>query len=133
MTAAELEAMQRQITELEATPPEMIGTDQGTGSPNDKYDLYETVTGERYAVHSFAGANGSRCDVQDAIDGTKGYIRWFGTAEKRIRAKAEELAGLRERFRTASKGYVWTGCRWLTVAEHRRLYPHDYAGERAGR
>jgi hypothetical protein len=84
-----------EIAELEATPRVMIGTDQGTGSPNDSHDLYETITGERYAIYSFAGANGTRCTIERAIADTQGYIRWFPESQKTIRAKQKRLKELR--------------------------------------
>ena len=91
--------IEKRIKEIEATPRAMIGSDQGTGSPNDKHDIYEEISGERYAVYSFAGANGTRCSVEDAERDTQGRIRMFPNAQAEMRELRAELKRLREQLR----------------------------------
>lgn len=103
LTAAEIKAIEERIAELEATPRALVGSDSGTGSPNDEHNIYETITGERYATHSFANANATRCTEDQAKEDTQGYLRYFPNAIAEIRAKARELKALREKLRKASR------------------------------
>lgn len=91
--------IEKRIKEIETTPRAMIGSDQGTGSKNDKHDIYEEINGERYAVYSFAGSNGTRCTVEDAERDTQGRIRMFPNAQAEMRKLRAELKRLRETLR----------------------------------
>lgn len=93
------EQIETRIREIEATPRAMIGSDQGTGSPNDKHDIYEEIGGERYAVYSFAGSNGTRCTVEDAERDTQGRIRMFPNSQAEMRELRAELRNLRDQLR----------------------------------
>lgn len=118
--------VEREIKSLEATPPALVGTDEGTHGKPGHYYLYETITGERYAMHSFANSNKTRCEsVAAAVEETDGYMRHFGNAEEKIREAAKRLRGLRAELKKLTKGLAWTGCRWVPEAEERRYrYPY---------
>lgn len=103
MTQTEIATAAARIKELEATDRALVGSDEGTHGKPGKFNLYEEITGERYAVYSFGNANGSRCPVQEALDETEGYMRFFGRAEREMRAKQSELRGLRDRIRKAGR------------------------------
>ncbi len=87
------------IKEIEATERALIGSDEGTHGKPGNYRLYEEITGERYAVYSFAGANGSRCTIQEATDETEGRINWFASSQVEIDGLQKELEGLRTKLR----------------------------------
>lgn len=84
------------IRDLESTPPVMIGTDTGThGKPGYHY-IYETITGEKYAMYSFAGSNKTRCTVEQAEQDTDGRIRVLTGNQDRIRAAQADLKAARK-------------------------------------
>jgi hypothetical protein len=93
--------IEERIKEIKSTPRSLIGSDSGTGSPNDQHDIYEEISGERYAVYSFAGSNGSRCSVEDAERDTQGRIRWFPIAQREMRELRAELSRLQDLLRKA--------------------------------
>lgn len=96
------EQIRARIRELEATPREMVQTDEGThGGPACHY-VYEEVTGERYGVRSFAGASGVRITEAEAEERTDGRMRVLNGNQSRIRAARRELAELRRQLRRMS-------------------------------
>jgi hypothetical protein len=103
MTAAEVRAAEERIAELAATPRALVGSDSGTHARPAVHDVYETITGERYATRSFAGANAIRVTEAEAKERTEGRIRTFPEATKEIRAKARELEELRRAVRRAAR------------------------------
>ncbi len=94
-----MKTIEERIAELEATPRALVGSDEGTHSEPLNHRLYEEITGERYAVASFANSNGSRINVDEAHDDTKGSIRYFPVATAEIREKANELRELRKQVK----------------------------------
>jgi hypothetical protein len=100
LTVAELK---KRIADLEATPREMVGTDEGTHQKAALHYVYEEITGERYATRSFAGANAVRLDggEEEAAERTDGHIRVLSANQSSIRAARAELQRLREQLRRA--------------------------------
>jgi hypothetical protein len=96
-TLINLTAIRERIAALEATKPVLVGSDSGTHGKPDRYDIYEQIAGERYAIYSFGGANGCRCTEARARADTHGRIRHFPDATASIRALARELKALRRR------------------------------------
>ncbi len=94
LTATEIS---ERIKELEATPRALVGSDSGTHGKPDRHDIYEEITGERYATYSFAGANATRCTEEQAKADTNGRIRIFPNATADMRAAQRELRELRLR------------------------------------
>ena len=84
------------IRELMATPRALVGSDTGTHGQPDQHSIYEEIDGARYAVYSFAGANGSRCTVEQAEADTRGRIRWFAGEQDRMAELRAELRALRQ-------------------------------------
>ncbi len=74
----------------------MVGSDSGTHALPATHDVYETITGERYAVRTFGGGATSRLTETEAGEMTDGRIRLFGQAEADIRAARRKLADLRK-------------------------------------
>jgi hypothetical protein len=103
LTAAEVAKIEARIKELEATERALIGSDEGTHGKPGSFRLYEEITGERYAVYSFGGGNGSRCTIQEATDETEGRINWFTTSQAEINGLQKELNTLRNTLRKASR------------------------------
>lgn len=95
MTKTEIE---KRIKQLEAEPRALVGSDEGTHGTPGNHRLYEEITGERYAVYSFGGANGGRCSEQSMHDDTEGRVIIFPNETKRIRALQTELKGLRRQL-----------------------------------
>lgn len=95
--------IEKRIKEIEAEPRALVGSDQGTHSTPLNHSVYEEITGERYAVASFGGANGSRCTEAEAKAETNGRLRDFPGETARIRGLQRELAKLRESLRKAGK------------------------------
>jgi len=100
-TTKTAEQIKTRIAELEATERALVGCDEGTHGKPLNHRIYEEITGERYAVASFAGNNGTRCTVEEAEANTEGRIRIFPNATAEIRAKQRELADLRKQLRRA--------------------------------
>ena len=91
--------IEERIAELEATPRALIGCDEGTHGKPLNHRIYEEITGERYAVASFGGNNGTRCTVEEAQEATCGRIRMFPEAVKEMAALRRKLAELRNELR----------------------------------
>jgi hypothetical protein len=98
MTRKEIE---KRIAELEATPRALVRCDEGTHAKPATHRVYEEITGERYGVRSFAGANGTRCTEQEAEEWTAGKLNWFKESQKDIRAAQAELKRLKKELRDA--------------------------------
>lgn len=103
LTTAEVAKIEARVKELESTDRALIGSDEGTHGKPGNFRLYEEITGERYAVYSFAGANGSRCTIQEATDETEGRINWFKNSQAEIDGLQKELDTLRTQLRKASR------------------------------
>lgn len=93
MTIAQIKA---RIAELEATPRSLVGSDEGTHGTPLNHRLYEEITGERYAVESFAGSNGTRITEEEARENTNGDIKYFSNETQHIRGLASELRQLKK-------------------------------------
>jgi hypothetical protein len=93
--------IQKRIEEIKAEPRALIGTDEGTHGTPTYYRIYEEITGERYAVKSFAGRNGTRWTVEEAEDNTDGRIKMFRGEMARMSALRAELRKLEEEVRNA--------------------------------
>lgn len=94
MTIAEIE---NRIAVLKGTPRQLIGSDSGTHGQPDCHNIYEEITGERYATYSFANSNASRCSIEQAHQDTHGRIRMFASDIKKIAALRLELAKLEDK------------------------------------
>lgn len=99
MTKSETVAARERIAEIEAMDAECVGTDAGTHVRPAIHCVYETITGERYATRSFAGADATRCTEAEAGARTDGRIRVLAGNQDRIRAMRSELAELRRAVR----------------------------------
>lgn len=93
-------SIQKRIAELESTPRALVASDSATHGKPDLYNVYEEITGERYATYSFAGSNASRCPEEDASE-TPGRLRRFPKTTAAMRAAQRELRELRELKRQA--------------------------------
>jgi hypothetical protein len=96
MTTTEIE---RRIAEIESTERALVGSDEGTHGKPQTYRVYEEITGERYAVRSFAGANGSRCSELEAREDTEGRLIHFPESQRGMREKQAELKRLWKELR----------------------------------
>lgn len=103
LTTAEVAKITARITAIEATSRALIGSDEGTHGKPGTFRLYEEISGERYAVYSFAGSNGSRCSIEEATEETDGRINWFPNSQAEIRGLQKELSGLRKQLRNATR------------------------------
>lgn len=92
------QAIEKRIKELEAEPRALVGSDEGTHSKPLNHRLYEEITGERYAVASFSGSNGTRCTEQSAYEDTEGRVIVFHKETSRIRGLQLELIQLRKKL-----------------------------------
>lgn len=99
MVASQIE---KRIAQIEATPRALIGSDSGTHAGPQRYDLYEEISGERYAVYTFGGNNGDLRTIEEAMAETKGRIRQFETAKEDIRELRVELKNLRKELQLAA-------------------------------
>lgn len=93
--------IQARIVALESTERALIGSDEGTHGESGTYRMYEEITGDRYAVYSFAGRNGTRCTIGEAVESTVGRMNWFSNSQSDIRAAQAELKALRKQLRNA--------------------------------
>ncbi len=84
------------IAEIKSESRALIGTDEGTHNKPTLFRIYEEITGERYAVKSFGGNNGTRWTVEEAEDNTEGRIRMFRGEMSRMSALRAELRKLEE-------------------------------------
>lgn len=91
--------IQKRIEEIKAEPRALIGTDEGTHATPTNYRIYEEITGERYAIKSFARNNGTRWTVEEAEDNTDGRIKMFRGEMARMSALRAELRKLEEEIR----------------------------------
>ena len=78
-------SIRAEIADLERTPRQLVGSDEGTHGTPLNHRVYEEITGERYATASFGGSNATRCTEQSAIDDTNGRIVKFPSATAEIR------------------------------------------------
>lgn len=91
----ELNKINARIKEITAEPRALIGSDGGTHGKPDCHNLYEEISGERYATYSFANSNASRCTIEQAEADTNGRIRMFTGEINRMASLRRELAQLK--------------------------------------
>ncbi len=91
----ELNKINARIKEITAEPRALIGSDSGTHGKPDKHNLYEEISGERYATYSFANNNATRCTIEQAEADTNGRIRMFSGEIARMAGLRRELAKLK--------------------------------------
>lgn len=94
------QAIVKRIKEIKAEPRALVGSDQGTHGTPLNHSIYEEITGERYAVESFGGANGTRCSETEAEAATNGRLRNFPNETARIRGLQDELKRLERKLTT---------------------------------
>lgn len=92
--------MQKRIEQIKAEPRALIGTDEGTHAQPTLYRIYEEITGERYAIKSFAHSNGTRWTVEEAEHNTDGRIKMFRGEMARMSALRTELRKLEHEIRS---------------------------------
>jgi hypothetical protein len=92
----EIATLTNRIKEIEATERRGIGTDQGTHSDPTHYDIWEEISGERYATVQHANANATRCTVEEAEADTHGRIRMSKDAQAEMKELRVELAAAKK-------------------------------------
>lgn len=93
--------IQDRINEIKNESRALIGTDEGTHNKPTLWRIYEEISGERYAVKSFAGNNGTRWSVEEAEDLTDGRMRMFRGEMARMSSLRKELRTLEEQLTDA--------------------------------
>ncbi len=93
--------IEKRISELKATERALVGSDEGTHGKPSRIRVYEEISGERYAVYSFANGNGSRISEEEANEETEGRMRVFPNETAKIREKQTELKKLEKMLRNA--------------------------------
>lgn len=94
-TTQEIKDLTKRIKEIEAEPRALIGSDSGTHGKPDQHNIYEEISGERYATYSYANSNATRCTVEQAEADTNGRIRMFTGEIARMAGLRRELAQLK--------------------------------------